>query len=139
MEMKLIARKPCSFGGQKFFIGDEIPSELVLNPYAQEKMGVIAMVGDAPAAAPVMPKPISGVAVLIHPEDGDMLLTITPDGLQDVVDVLTSTASEAEPIIEKMTDGDALILLHVVDSRKTVKVAAEERAQEISQESAGEQ
>lgn len=139
MAMKLIARKPCSFGGQKFFIGDEIPAELVLKPSEQEKMGVIAMVGDAPSTEAVMPKPISGVAVLIHPEDGDMLLTITPDGLQDVVDVLTSNASEAEPIIEKMTDGDALILLHVVDSRKTVKVAAEERAQKISQESAGEQ
>lgn len=38
--MRLIAQKPCSFGGNKFFIGEEIPAELVTNPKMQEKMGV---------------------------------------------------------------------------------------------------
>ena len=41
--MKLIAKKPCSFGGQRFYIGDEIPAELVAEPKAQEKLGVIAI------------------------------------------------------------------------------------------------
>ncbi|MCM1104905.1 MAG: hypothetical protein NC409_12465 [Clostridium sp.] len=43
--MKLIAKKPCSFGGKKFFIGDEIAEELVSDPAAQEKYGIIAIVG----------------------------------------------------------------------------------------------
>ena len=41
--MKLIARKPCSFGGKKYFIGDEIPSEEVIQPKTQEKLGVLAI------------------------------------------------------------------------------------------------
>lgn len=42
--MRLIAKKPCSFGGRTFYIGEEIPTEFVLNPKAQEKLGVIAIV-----------------------------------------------------------------------------------------------
>ena len=39
-----------------------------------------------------------------------------------------------------MEDGDALILVHIVDSRKAVKAAAEERAKALnSEESAGDQ
>ena len=34
--MRLIAQKPCSFGGNKFFIGEEVPTELVTNPKMQE-------------------------------------------------------------------------------------------------------
>ena len=80
------------------------------------------------------------MAVVIHAEGGDMSLNLTAKGLQDVVDVLTSTVDEAEPIVEAMTDGDALILLHAADSRKGIKAAAEDRAQAlIAEESAGEQ
>ncbi len=41
--MRLIANKPCSFGGRQFFIGDEIPADLVADAKAQEKMGVITI------------------------------------------------------------------------------------------------
>ena len=41
--MELIAKKPCSFGGKKFFIGEKIPEGLVTDPATQEKLGVIAV------------------------------------------------------------------------------------------------
>lgn len=44
--MKLIAKKPCSFGGRQFYIGDEIPENFVADALYQEKMGVIAIVKD---------------------------------------------------------------------------------------------
>lgn len=44
--MKLIAKKPCSFGGRKFYIGDEIPENLVTDARMQEKMGVITIAND---------------------------------------------------------------------------------------------
>lgn len=141
--MKLIAKKPCSFGGVKFYIGDQIPSEHVLEPQAQEKMGVLAIVADeaAPAAAPeVSHNEVDTMTVVIRAQEGDMPLNLTRDGLQAVVDVLTVKPAEAENIIEKMVDGDALILVHIVDSRKAVKAAAEERAKALnSEESAGDQ
>lgn len=146
--MKLIAKKPCSFGGERFYIGDEIPVARVLNPRAQEKMGVLAIVPDdvgAPALVVDPAEPVSDVAmipVLIHAEEGDLPLNLTQEGIQAVVDVLTSNVDDAEPVIEAMTDGDALILLHAIDGRKGVKTAAEARAQALngdSEESAGEQ
>lgn len=45
--MRLIANKPCSFGGRKFYIGDEIPENLVADANQQEKMGIIAIVNDS--------------------------------------------------------------------------------------------
>jgi len=47
--MKLIARKPCSFGGKQFYIGDEIPSKLVLDPALQEKRGVLIRIKEEAA------------------------------------------------------------------------------------------
>lgn len=44
--MRLIANKPCSFGGRKFYIDDEIPENLVADARLQEKMGVITIVND---------------------------------------------------------------------------------------------
>lgn len=44
--MRLIANKPCSFGGRQFYIGDEIPANLVADARMQEKMGVITVAND---------------------------------------------------------------------------------------------
>lgn len=143
--MKLIAQKPCSFGGKKFYIGDEIPVESVLNPNAQAKLGVLAIVNDdAGTIPPAEPQEIHNevdtMTVVIHAKEGDLPLNLTREGLQNVVDVLTNKPSEAENVIEKMTDGDALILVHICDSRRAVKEAAETRAKAINtEESAGDQ
>lgn len=42
--MVLVANKPCSFGGQKFYIGDKIPANLVADARMQEKLGVLTVV-----------------------------------------------------------------------------------------------
>lgn len=44
--MRLIANKPCSFGGRQFYIGDEIPANLVADAKVQEKLGVITVAND---------------------------------------------------------------------------------------------
>ena len=141
--MKLIARKPCSFAGKKFYIGDEVPAKFVLDPQAQEKLDVLAIVADeaAPAPAPEeVRNEVDTMTVVIRGKEGDMPLNLTREGLQAVVDVLTVKPADAETIIEKMEDGDALILVHIVDARKAVKAAAEERAKAINtEESAGDQ
>lgn len=45
--MRLVANKPCSFGGRQFFIGDVIPDDLIVDTKAQEKLGVITIVNDS--------------------------------------------------------------------------------------------
>lgn len=136
--MKLIANKPCSFGGKRFYIGDEIPAAYVLNPKEQEKLGNLTVVNDGGQAAPSVDS--CAMELVVHAKEGDMPLNVSKDGIQAVVDAVTSAADEAVAIVKAMTDGDALILLHMIDNRKTVKAAAEARAQELnSEESAGDQ
>lgn len=142
--MKLIARKACSFGGKKFYIGDAIPVELVLDPTGQEKMGVLAIVNDdagtTPSAEPH--KVVDTMTVVVRANEGDLPLSLTQEGLQAVVDVLTGTVEDAEPIIAALNDGDALILLHLTDTRKSIKNAAETRAKALNanpEESEGDQ
>ena len=139
--MKLIAQKRCSFGGKKFYIGDEIPAELVLNPKAQESMGVIAIASDMTdnkAPESTAPIPAATMCVSVPAEEGDLHLNLTACGLQAIVAVMTSNVEEAEPIVEAMSDNDALILLHMIDSRKTIKVAAEARAKSLASLEEGE-
>lgn len=51
--MKYIAKKPCNFCGKKYFIGEEIPAEHILDPNAQKMMGIIEVVeGDSENADP---------------------------------------------------------------------------------------
>lgn len=132
--MRLIAKKPCSFGGKKFFIGDEIPAEYVVDPAAQEKRRVLAVLGEGEGAEASAPSEttVSTVELTIKAEEGLVAINPSVDGIQAVFDCLGSTVEEAEEIIAQMTDGDALILLHTTDSRKGVKTAAETRAKELA-------
>lgn len=141
--MKLIARQPCSFGGEKFYIGNEIPAEYVMDVKKQEQMGVLAVVmNDSDTAQPVAAPANADdktVTINIEAEEGILPLTVSIDGLQLLFDVLTSNAEEAVGIVEQMEEDDALILLHLADSRKTIKKAAEARAKEINREEGAEE
>lgn len=132
--MKLFAKVPCSFGGKQFFIGDEVPAEVVLDPKAQEKRGVLVR---ANAQGQPQPEGKQSVKISVSAEKGPIDLDVSLEGLNEVVAALIGNAATAEEIIATMTDGDALILLHMTDSRKAVKAAAEARAAAI--EEAGEQ
>lgn len=133
--MKLIAKKPCSFGGERFYIGDEIPLKLVQNPKTQERYGTLAIVeGDAVTPAPtvtpvVVSDPVLTIGVRVGDEEMD--LEPTDDGLQDIFTALISDADGAIATINKMTDNDALILLHLADRRTTVQKAAKARAEKL--------
>ncbi len=134
--MTYIALKPCRFAGQDFRIGDLIQGDLI-HPGQVENlvnMKKIAKANDeAETANPiVIPAPAFNIAVKV--EDGDLMLEPTEEGIQDIFSVLTSKATEAEEIVKTMTDADALILLHMSDSRKTIKAAAEERAKALDAE-----
>lgn len=139
--MAYVALKPCCFAGHRFLIGETVPDEVVHPGNANNaiRMGLIAKQDGtaAPAEAPDEQKEtctVETMTVNIHAEEGDLPLTLTAESLQSVVDVLTSTVEDAEPIINQMVDDDALILLHAADYRKGVKEAAAARAQALEEE-----
>lgn len=144
--MRLFALKPCSFGGEKFYIGDEVPSEYVLNPSAQVQMGVLAEVpdngtGDSDCEVTPIIVPDSAMTIIVQTENGTTELEPTDEGIQDIFTVLIGKPAGAKAIINKMDDTDALFLLYMADGRTTVKTAVEARIKELNgpQESEGEQ
>ena len=144
--MKIVALKPCSFEGHKFFIGDEIPTELVANPKAQEKRGVIAIAGTGNSNPIPFTDPQEYVAqvgevkfeVLVHAEEGDLPLQINNEELTIFTDIRQIDVQKAEDkqkiseLIQQVDSEDLLIMLDAIDGRKYVKEKAQERAQVIS-------
>lgn len=143
--MRLIAKKPCTFGGNKFFVGDEIPAELVANPKAQEKMGVIAIASNTSDGI-IPPEELQeytaqvGVVkftVTIHSEEGDLPLLVTNDELSVFTDIMQLPLSKTEDkqkvseMIQNIESEDVLIMLDALDGRKFIKEEVEKRAKEL--------
>lgn len=141
--MKLIAKKPCSFGGKQFYIGDEIPVELVMEPKTQEKFGLLTIVDDGASPAVILtaePSDTTAAVPLVIPgTDGPVSLELTAEDIQTVMDVLTVNTDDAEKRIEQIDSDDILFLLHAADFRKTVKNAAKARAQALCEAQEGEE
>lgn len=185
--MRLIAKKPCSYGGKKFFIGDEIPAELVVNIEREEKLGVISaandeagvpeqsgalysqeqvdkMIADAVAnadkgftqeqvdemiqSAVAELKPFdsdnAGFTVTVKGEDGNVTaVSCSAEDVQSVVDVLQMNAEDGAKAVASVKSDSVLILLHALDTRATVRKAAQKQhdtlfsAEGNSNESAG--
>lgn len=131
--MKLFAKKPCSFNGKNFIIGEEIPAGYVINPKAQEKMGVIAIADEAS-----LPK-IGEIEVPIHAEEGDLILCVTNEELKVFTDILqigVKTAEDKQKIsemIQNIESVDLLIMLDALDGRKHVKDEAQARAKVLNE------
>lgn len=169
--MRLIAKKPCSYGGKKFFIGDEIPAELVVNIEREEKLGVISaandeagvpeqsgalysqeqvdkMIADAVAntdkgfTQEQVDEMIQSAVAELEPFDSDnagftvtvkgegdnvTAVSCSADDVQSVVDVLQMNAEDGAKAVASVKSDSVLILLHALDTRATVKKAAQKQ------------
>ena len=169
--MRLIAKKPCSYGGKKFFIGDEIPAVLVVNIEREEKLGVISaandeagvpeqsgalysqeqvdeMIADAVANADKgftqeqVDEMIKSAVAELEPFDSDnagFTVTVKGEGdnvtavscsaedIQSVVDVLQMNADDGAKAVTSVQSDSVLILLHALETRATVKKAAQKQ------------
>ena len=140
--MRLIAQKPCKFGGKSFLGGEEVPVALVENPKAQEKRGVIA-IADGGLSPDEFNEAVSEVGevkfeVLIHTEAEDLPLYLTNDELSVFTEIrqIGVTSSEDKQkiseLIRNVESEDLLIVLDALDGRKFVKEEAQARAAELS-------
>lgn len=149
--MRLIAKKPCSYGGRKFFIGDEIPAELVVNIEREEKLGVISiandeagvpeqsgalysqeqvdeMIADAVAELEPFDSDNAGFTVTVKGEgDNVTAVSCSAEDIQSVVDVLQMNADDGAKAVANVKSDSVLILLHALDTRATVKKAAQKQ------------
>lgn len=157
--MKLIAKRPCCFGGRKFYIGDEVPRDLVLDPASQEKLGVLSILKDREGEGPagtftreqvdrMIAEAVTGLAMTDAFAGGEItpaelcvdivigegpagVVHAAPEEIRQVFAIMQANADEGARMIAEVTDENILILLHVADSRKTIKNAARERAERL--------
>ena len=115
--MKYIAKKPCNFG-KKYFIGEEIPAEMILDPIAQKMMGVIEVVdGDSRNA---------------DPDEGGPLLPPSPT-LEDAEEKTVYTKNQ----LDRKTKDDLLTIAEALgvevseDTKKADLIAQIIEAQEV--------
>ena len=132
--MKLIAKKPCSFGGKDFFINDEIPVNAVLNPKQQEELGVLSIVFDGEAATGILETDIA--IPVFKSYDGDtaqvMGVPLNIGEIQEVFSIMQMNVEEAMKAIEATKSENMLIVIHACDSRAGVKKAAQKKADNLS-------
>ena len=141
--MKLIALKPCKFGGKNFKIGEDIPEKLVMNPKAQAKMGVIS-VSDGESVSPeelqecTAQVGIVKFEVPVHAEEGDLVLQVTNEELTVFTDILqigvktTEDKQKISDIVQNIESMDLLIMLDALDGRKHVAEEAKARAEVLA-------
>lgn len=139
----VIAKRPCSFEGKEFFIGDQIPDDYVLDPEAMEKMGIVSVVGDkASANTEDVGSVVAEVFFRAPIKKGERTLEIDVSEAQfvETVQTMQMTTKDATAHIKgDVEDNTVLILLNALDSRSSVKKEAESKALILAEmeESAG--
>ena len=119
-----IAKKPCSFAGRDFLIGDPVPEELVLKSRVPNliKTGVLEEITVEAQEGVVK------FTIPVHAVEGDLSLELNNEEMVQVFDVLQASVEDARIVIDGITSNDFLILLDVADSRKAVKKLVKDRA-----------
>ena len=134
--MKLVANKPCTLSGKRYFIGEEIPAEAVADPVALEKMGLLTVIRDG-IPVETLEECVASVGevffkIEIVKGDKGFDLDVTEPQLQEAVKTMQMNADAAIAHIRgDVEDNITLIVINALDSRKTVKEAAESKAKAL--------
>ena len=142
--MKLVANKPCTLSGKRYFIGEEIPAEAVTDSVALEKMGVLTVIRDG-IPVEILEECVASVGevffkIEIVKGDKGFDLDVTEPQLQEAVKTMQMNQKDAVAHIrDTVEDNTVLIFLNAVDSRTAVKKEAETKAKSLGEleESAG--
>ena len=134
--MKLVSNKPCNLNGKKYFIGEKVPVEEVVDYANLVKMGLLSVIHDAVPAdnleeCVAMVGEVS-FSIPIVKGDETIDLDVTEPQIQDAVKTMQMNADTAIAHIRgDVEDNTTLIVINALDSRKTVKEAAELKAKAL--------
>lgn len=125
------ALKPCTIAGKKYIIDDEVDVSMLSDEeiaFLCKRKFIIAgkdndvIVSDKPAM----------LDVPVINKDETLTVSMTGEQLCEVIGLLQRTADEAIEAIKGITDDGQLVLIHRLDSRKTVQAAAKERHEALT-------
>lgn len=142
--IRLVANRPCTLSGKRYFIGEEVPAEVVTDYASLEKMGVLSVIYDGVSAEQLE----SSVTMIgevfftipITKGEGSFDLDITESQLQEAVKIMQMNLKDAVAYIrDAVEDNSVLIFINAVDSRAAVKKEAEIKGKSLAEleESAG--
>ena len=138
-----ICAKGLTLGGVAYAPGQDIPVGAVLpsRVRALVRQGyIVAKAEAAPAPAQEPQEPVKVPAPITIPltKDGGVYEVVaSPEDIITAVSVLQLNLEEASKVIETIESEEALILIHVLDSRKGVKEAASKRAETLAEPDGG--
>lgn len=140
--MAYIALKPCRFDGVNYYIGDAIPTE-AFDKASLTRLVSLGYVVDAGQSTENRTEmradnpqnyahPVENVDIPVI--DGETVNTIpvSVSSLTDFFVGMQKSAGDVVELVEAETRTDLLNLLKYVDTRKTVKAAAEKRLAELA-------
>ena len=130
--MKLVANKPCNLNGKKYFIGEEVPVEEVVDYASLVKMGLLSVIHDDNLEECVAMVGEVSFSIPIVKGHETIDLDVTEPQMQDAVKTMQMSADAAVAHIRgNIEDDTTLIIINALDSRATVKKAAESKAKNL--------
>ena len=134
--MSYICRKTLTISGVLYNPGDIIEDGVILPDRIRslKTIGMISEMGDysdIPAAKPLV-VPVSEdtntIDISVKVEKGNIELPMTAEEIKKVFSVLQMNNTDSVNSIKDIESENVLILIHAIDSRKSVQNAAKERA-----------
>lgn len=137
--MKLVANKPCNLNGKKYFIGEEVPVKEVVDYASLVKMGLLSVIHDAvpednlEECVAMVGEVSFSIPIIKGYETID--LDVTEPQMQDAVKTMQMSADAAVAHIKgDVEDNTTLIVINALDTRTTVKKAAETKAKSLMEQ-----
>ena len=128
-----IALKPFRSAGVDYIVDDKVDvsklNEAQIANLVHKKL--IVKTGEDETVLPATPFPET-VTIPVDAEDGTIEVSMTPEQLLAVIAILQLTAEEAAKEVNELTEDAQLVLIHRLDTRKTVKTAAQNRAEALA-------
>lgn len=137
-----IALKPCRVSGKMYLINDEVDvsslSEREIAALVKMKkiIGVPDKTGNSDVPGNGEPEEKLFEVPVIN-KDEVFNINITGAQLAEVVAIIQQTADEAVKAVKEVTAEAPLILIHRLDTRKSVQEAAQKRAEELAADTEG--
>lgn len=134
--MSYICRKTLTISGVLYNPGDIIEDGVILPDRIRslKTIGMISEMGDysdIPAAKPsvvTVSEDTNTIDISVKVEKGNIELPMTAEEIKKVFSVLQMNNTDSVNSIKDIESENVLILIHAIDSRKSVQNAAKERA-----------
>ena len=129
----------CNLNGKKYFIGEEVPVKEVVDYASLVKMGLLSVIHDAvpednlEECVAMVGEVSFSIPIVKGNETID--LDVTEPQMQDAVKTMQMSADAAVAHIKgDVEDNTTLIVINALDTRTTVKKAAETKAKSLMEQ-----